>query len=147
MPAHSSKPQSNGVRILKRPFSRPRIRGTLPAGLTKSVAAYVRSREESVGRKRLRHLMDANRAVNVLRSLDHRSPQYERGIDLIRDTIAGQLALTAQNDSTLHDFLKTKKYIYVNSGSRLVGTNWHKLLGVGRERISTSDILWLMNHL
>ncbi|MBM3282367.1 MAG: hypothetical protein FJY86_03440 [Candidatus Diapherotrites archaeon] len=126
---------------------RPRIRGILPVGLTKSVAAYVRSREESVGKKSLRHLMDANHAVKVLRSLDHHSSQFERGLELVRESIAGQLALTAQNDSTLHDFLRTKKFIYVNAGSRLVGTNWPKLLGVGRDRISTADILWLMNHL
>lgn len=125
---------------------RPRIRN-VPSGPARAVATYVRNREEGSSKKQLRHLMDANRAVSVLKGLNHKSPEFKRGLEIVRATVAGQLAMTAKNDDALHDFLKTKKFIYINSGARLVGTNWPKILGMGRERMSTSDILWLSNHL
>lgn len=142
-PPKSSK---SGVQIHRRGMMRPRIRN-IPSGPAKAVAAYVRHREEGSSRKQLRHIMDANRVVAALRNIDHKSPAFKSGLNLARESVAGQLALTAKEDSTLHDFLKTKKYIYINSGARLVGTNWPKLLGMGRERMSAADILWLMNHL
>ena len=140
-----SSPKS-GVQIHRKSFMRPRIR-KIPSGPARAVATYVRNREEGSSKKQLRHLMDANRAVSALREMNHKSPEFKHGLEIVRATVAGQLAMTAKTDDVLHDFLKTKKFIYINSGARLVGTNWPKILGMGRERIFTSDILWLANHL
>ncbi|MDP2665910.1 MAG: hypothetical protein Q8P05_00190 [Candidatus Diapherotrites archaeon] len=135
-----------GVRIGKPfPWSRPRVY-QLPSGAKRVVADYARRRNNGLSvDARRRHLTGVD--LKVLRELKENEAAFIEGLELARASIAGQLAIAAKTDTNLFTFLQSKKYILVNRHAKVTGTNWKSFLGMGRDRIATAEIRWLINKL
>lgn len=122
---------------------RPSIQ-RLPASLQRQTHGH------ALHRKKKAHtsMPDASLSVEIktLRELPRDSKEYRGLLRQAKQTIAGQLALTAKTDTTLHHFLVGNKnhYLFINSQGRPVLSRTKK----GRfPRMAIQDVLWLMSHL
>lgn len=113
----------------------------------KALSNYVRARGKfSTEELHQRSLYGAN--IEILRhtpAAERESSAYRQLKAAAKNSIAGQLAMTAKEDEPFKKFLKSRTYIFVNSEAGVTGAESKGRFR--RRRIETADILWLMHHL
>lgn len=127
-------------------YARPTAHG-FPAGPQKALSNYVRARGRfSTEESHQRSLYGAD--IEILRhtpKAERESPAYRQLKAAAKNSIAGQLAMTAKEDEPFRRFLKSRTYIFVNSEAGVTGAESKGRFR--RRRIETADILWMMNNL